>query len=42
MKRFLIGAGIMALIVGSMAAASVSSTNYSGHELAKDAILTLD
>jgi uncharacterized membrane protein YkoI len=41
MKRLVIGASVLALTVGSMAVASVSATKYSGHELAKDATITL-
>ena len=41
MKTLLMGCAIAALVIGSAANASTSSTKYSGHELAKDAKITL-
>lgn len=42
MSKLMIGAAIAALTLGSAVGASVSPTKYSGHELAKDAKITLD
>lgn len=41
MKTLMIGTAIAALTLGSPVGASVSPTNYSGHELAKGAKMTL-
>ena len=41
MKTLLMAYAIAALVMGSAANASTSSTKYSGHELAKDAKITL-
>jgi uncharacterized membrane protein YkoI len=42
MKKSMIGAAVATLLIGSAASASTSPTNYSGHELAKQATITLD
>jgi uncharacterized membrane protein YkoI len=42
MNKLMIGAAVAALLMGSAASASTSSTDYSGHELAKQATITLD
>ncbi|MFM9937827.1 MAG: PepSY domain-containing protein [Novosphingobium sp.] len=41
MKKLMIGAAIIALTLGSAAGASISSTRYKGHELAKTVKITL-
>jgi uncharacterized membrane protein YkoI len=41
MKKFMIGTAVAALMLGSAAGASVSSTMYSGHEMAKNVKITL-
>ncbi len=41
MKKFMIGAALAALTLGSAAGASVSPTKYAGHELAKTVKITL-
>jgi uncharacterized membrane protein YkoI len=42
MKTLMMGGAVAALLMGSAANASTSSTKYSGHELAKQATITLD
>jgi len=42
MHKLIIGAAIAAVTLGSAVSASVSPTQYSGHELAKDAKITLN
>ncbi len=41
MKNLMIGTAVAALMLGTAASASVSSTKYTGHELAKGAKVTL-
>ncbi len=42
MKTLMIGAAVATMLMVSAANASTSSTKYSGHELAKDAKITLN